>query len=223
MTTVGTVCYEVSEGVAIVTIDNPPKRNAISTAMWRQLATVAATLAEPGSRARVVVLRGAGEAAFSAGADLDEMPTTEVGRSESTEIRDAITAAEDAWERCPVPTIAMIHGACIGGGLLLSLACDVRVAAESATFRIPVVQLGLPLRRSAGRRLVGLIGSSHARYILYSGRTFHAREALAHGLVSDVLSDDELTAHVIELAGAVARSPQHALGETRSATAGGMK
>lgn len=127
--------------IATVTIDNQARLNAMTAAMWEALPAILRRLGEDDT-VRVIVLRGAGTRAFSAGADISEFDTARSGGAAAD--YDALNhAAFNALTRCEKPTIAMIHGICFGGGLGLAMACDLRLAADTSSFSIPAVRLGL--------------------------------------------------------------------------------
>jgi enoyl-CoA hydratase/carnithine racemase len=168
--------------VAHVVVNRPAKRNALTAAIWRAIPGMMLTLAEdPG--VRLVVLRGAGTIAFSAGADIGEFAVVysdaESARAYNAEVR----AAQLAVERLPKPTLALVFGACVGGGCGLALACDLRFAAEDARFGITPSKLGTAYSVPDTRRLVALVGPSRAKDILFSGRLLDAPEAAAIGMV----------------------------------------
>lgn len=152
---------------------------------------------------RVVVLRGAGEEAFGAGSDISEFPTRRFGPA-----AEAYDAAEhDAWDalaRIPVPVIAAIHGACMGGGVAMALHCDVRIAADDASFSVPPAKLGLSYPPEPLARLVELVGPAQAKLLLYSAKVIDAETALRLGLVQDVVPKQDLDAHVEALAARIA-------------------
>jgi enoyl-CoA hydratase len=177
-------------GVATITIDNVARMNAMSAAMWGALPGLI-DQAESNPAVRVVMLRGAGTRAFSAGADISEFDTQRSGDAVHT--YDKLNHnAFDALTNCAKPTIAMIHGFCLGGGLGLALACDLRVADEASTFAIPAA-------------ILRAVSPATAKLILFTGRRFNAAEALARGLVTSLARTDDLfvAAHVLasEIAG----------------------
>ncbi len=174
--------------VARVTLDNPAKLNILSADAAAQLAADMRAL-EHDSRIRAVVLAGAGPKAFAGGADLEALgslnPATArvfIGR-----IHDACAAMRE----CPVPVIARIHGWCLGAGLELAAACDLRIAADDAKFGMPEVRLGIPSVVEAAL-LPRLIGAGRARWLVMTGEHIGAAEALAWGLVEKVCSPGEL-------------------------------
>ncbi len=180
-----------SGGVATITLNRPDQRNAVSFDGWLALRRIAGEI-ERDPDVRVVVLTGAGEQAFSAGADIKDF---ELHRRDSKSARAyaaAFDGAMDAVEALSKPTISMIRGFCVGGGCELSTATDIRVAAEGSRFGIPVARLGILVGYREMRRLVNLVGPGNASYILLSARLLDASEALSIGLVNRVLPSGEL-------------------------------
>ncbi|QGY05356.1 enoyl-CoA hydratase [Methylobacterium mesophilicum SR1.6/6] len=174
---------------------NVAKHNAMTFEMWRGVPEVIAGLAED-PEIRILALKGAGEKAFVSGADISEFET----RRGSSEAQMAYNAAADAAtaiiQTCPKPTLAMVRGYCIGGGLALALACDLRFAAEGTRFAIPAARLGLGYRYAGMRRLVDVVGPSRAKDIFYSARQFDTAEALSMGLINRIVPKDALEEEV---------------------------
>lgn len=194
---------DIHPPVARVTLDRPDKRNALSSAEWRGLRTVAARIAADPTL-RVVLLQGAGEAAFSAGADIAEMHRNLADPERMKSMQQAVLDAQADWERLPMPTIAVIRGACTGGGCGLALACDLRIAAPDAFFAIPPAKLGIAYSLADTKRLYDLVGPSRAKEILYTGRRLGAEEALRIGLINEIVSADALAARADSLAREIA-------------------
>jgi enoyl-CoA hydratase len=178
--------------VARVTLDNPAKLNCLSREALGQFAADMRAL-EHDPRIRAVVVTGAGEKAFTGGADLDALgglnPLT--ARVFIGQIHEACAAVRD----CPVPVIARINGWCLGGGLELAAACDLRIAADTAGFGMPEVRLGIPSVVEAAL-LPRLIGAGRARWLVMTGETIGAAEALAWGLVEKICRPEELDGQV---------------------------
>lgn len=191
-----------TDGVATITIDNATRMNAMTAAMWEALPSAIAHIqAKP--EVRVVVLRGAGTRAFSAGADISEFDTARAGSA--VQAYDELNHnAFDALANCTKPTIAMIHGFCLGGGLGLALACDLRVADQAATFAIPAAKLGIGYNPRWIAQMLQVVSPAVAKEILFTGRRFKADEALARGLVSQVVPADKLDDAVGALAHEIA-------------------
>ena len=194
---------ELSPPVARVTLDRPDKRNALSSAEWLGLRELAARIAADPA-IRVVLLRGAGGVAFSAGADIGEMQRNLADPQRMRVMQQAVLDAQADWEAIPVPTLAVIRGACTGGGCGLALACDLRLASPDAFFAIPPAKLGLAYSLADTKRLQDLVGPSRAKEILYTGRRIGAEEALAIGLVNEVVAADALDARADALAREIA-------------------
>ena len=193
------VLVERQDGVATVTFNRPDQRNAISYDNWRQLNCIADEL-ERDDDVKVVVLTGTGEKAFSAGADIKDF---ELYRNDSESAKSyaaAFDGAMDAVEALSKPTISMIKGFCVGGGCELTMATDIRVAADNSRFAIPVARLGILVGYREMRRLVNLVGPGNASYILLSARLLDTDEALRVGLVDRVLPLDEIQEYTYKLA-----------------------
>ena len=180
--------------VATVALSNPGKRNALTVAMWRELAAAMARLSDDDTL-RCVVLRGAGSTAFAAGADIAEFAaarnTAEQGKVYH---RELVYGALRAVGECRHPTVAMIHGACAGGGLELACQCDLRIAGHSARFGVPINRLGFAIAWDELAALLPLIGRAAALEILVEGRMWGAEEAQAKGLLTRLVPDAELAA-----------------------------
>ena len=183
--------------------NNPERRNAMSVDMWRGVAPVLAAF-EADPDIRVVVLTGAGEAAFVSGADISPVETERASPAAQTNYGDVTGEAHAALARLAKPSIAMIRGFCIGGGLALALSCDLRVAAEDAQFGIPAARLGLGYGYAGLAALTAVVGPAYAKEIMFTARRFDAKEALRMGLVNQVVPADQLEAVVRERAGQIA-------------------
>lgn len=194
---------EIAAPLAWVTLNRPEKRNAVTAAMWAALPGLAAQVAADPA-VRVALVRGAGADAFSAGADIVEMTRTVSDPERMRAMQQAVLDGQLAWARLAIPTIAMVRGACTGGGCGLALACDLRVAGDDAFFAIPPARLGLVYALDDTRRLVDLVGPARAKEILFTGRRIGAREALDLGLVNEVVPAAELESRVRELAATIA-------------------
>lgn len=195
--------YGVDEaGIATIEISNPARMNAMTADMWGALPGLIAQ-AEADAAARVIVLRGAGTRAFCAGADISEFDTQRSGDAVHT--YDVLNHnAFDALTNCTKPTIAMIHGFCLGGGLGLALACDLRVGDEASTFAIPAAKLGIGYNPRWISPILRAVSPATAKLILYTGRRFTASEALAMGLVTSLARTDDLFVVVRGLASEIA-------------------
>jgi enoyl-CoA hydratase len=185
--------------LARVILNRPERRNAINMAMWTQLSGLARELdADP--QVRAVIFRGAGQAAFSAGADIAEFETQRSNPAQARAYAEAFDGALDAIAAIGKPTLSVIRGFCVGGGLELATATDLRVAADDARFGVPIAQLGLLVGYKEMRRLVGLVGPGVAMNLLLTARLIDSTEALRAGLVTEVVAPQDLERVVNELA-----------------------
>ena len=160
-------------GVTTITFNRPDQRNAIGFEGWTQLQRILADV-EKDDEARVVVLTGAGDKAFSAGADIKDFDLYRSDSKGSRKYSAAFDGALDALEALSKPTICLIKGYCVGGGCELTMAADIRIAADNSRFGIPVARLGLLVGYREMRRLVNLVGTGNTTYILLSGRMLGA-------------------------------------------------
>jgi enoyl-CoA hydratase len=183
------ILVERDGAIATVSLSNPGKLNAITAAMWRELARVMSALSAEDAL-RCVVLRGAGSEAFAAGADIAEFATERANAEQGRRYhRELVSGALEAVGACRHPTVAMIHGACAGGGLEISCMCDLRIAGESARLGVPINRLGFPIAYDELAALLPLTGRAVALEILVEGRLWDAGEALAKGLLTRVVPD----------------------------------
>jgi enoyl-CoA hydratase/carnithine racemase len=186
-----------------ITFNNPARHNAVSLAMWEALYEIVTDYAADDA-IRVIVLQGAGEKAFVSGADISEF---EEKRSsvETTRIYNQTSQrASLALKEVNKPTIAMIRGYCVGGGVSTAISCDLRIAGEGSRFAVPAAKLGLGYDFEGVRKLVDLVGPAFAREIFYTARQFSAEEALAMGLVNRVVPADGLESYVRDYAATIA-------------------
>lgn len=197
-----TIDLRLDGPVARLTLDRPGVLNALSVDLLEELVEVCGWLAER-DEVRVVVVSGAGRT-FSAGADLSTWERLLADDGAARRAADAGHRAASAIESLPQVTIAAIHGRCVGGGVVLALACDLRFAADRARFSIPEVDIGIPLAWGGVPRLLREVGPAVARDLILTCRTFPADEALAVGLVSRVLPADDLDGEVTDVATAIA-------------------
>ncbi len=178
-------------GVVWVTLNRPKARNALSRAVCRELGELAWSLGEDRD-VRAVVVTGAGDRAFCAGADLAERKG--VSADEAAPYLDAISGAVSAWAALPKPTIAAMNGSALGGGLELALGCDFRLAVRGASFGLTEVRLGIMPGAGGTQRLPRLIGVARAKELILLGRRVSAERAYEIGLVGDLCEPDELAA-----------------------------
>jgi len=184
----------IDGAIGWMTFNQPEKRNAVSADMWAAIpAIMDAFEADP--NVRVIVLQGAGEKAFVAGADISQFNEQ---RATSEQVAAYEATSDEASRRIavsPKPTIAMIRGFCIGGGVGIAICCDMRIAGEGGKFGIPATRLGLGYGPSGVKKLMDLVGPSHVKEIFFTARHFSAAEAMGMGLVNRVVPDGELEAY----------------------------
>lgn len=189
-------------GVVRVTIERPARKNAMTQAMWREMATIFTALAVDSS-ARAVILAGAG-GDFCAGADIGEFETVR-GNAQSARFYEAANSdAFAAIRNCPVPTIAAIGGICFGGGFGVAAACDIRIASQDAMFSVPAAKLGLAYPVDAMADIVHAVGPQIAKYMTYSAARLDAQAALAAGFLIETVEKDGLYRRADELAATIA-------------------
>lgn len=189
--------------VGWMTFNNPERHNAVSLDMWLAAERILTGFAQDPD-VRVVVVTGAGGKAFVSGADISKFES-ERGSAEAVANYGAVTDRVYALlHDLPKPTIAMIRGYCIGGGMALSVCCDLRICEDVSKFAVPAAKLGLGYGLAGVIRLVDVVGPSFAKEIFYSARQFTAAEALAMGLVNRVLPPGELEAYVKTYADTIA-------------------
>src|SRR5256885_7980872 len=183
--------------IATVVFNRPALRNAISLAMWTEIARVTEGLGKD-EAVRAIVYRGAGTVAFASGADISEFKEQRKDTESALHYNAQTGAAYRIIRECPKPTVAMVFGFCMGGAMAVAMACDLRFAAEGAKFGIPAARLSIIYGVDAVGQLVDLVGPAYAKDILYSARTVGDREALAMGLIQRLLPPDELEAHAYD-------------------------
>jgi enoyl-CoA hydratase len=181
------VGLHIAANIAVITVRRPSKMNAINAKMWADL-TETVQKASRDERVRALVFRGEGDS-FSTGSDLKEL-----GRSSLPQVEDIFHRMEECAatvEESPLPSITCIRGYALGTGLLLALACDLRIADKSATLGMPIARLGITLTEPFVKRLVSLIGPARMKDLVYTGRLIDASEALRWGLVDRLVDEDQ--------------------------------
>jgi enoyl-CoA hydratase len=190
-------------GIGWIIFNNPAKRNAMSMDMYLAMREALEDYAQDPA-VRVVILKGAGDKAFVSGADISEFKEKRA-TAESTEIYNAASErAAKALRECPKPTIAMIRGFCMGGGMGTAVNCDIRIAADDSRFGVPAAKLGVGYRYERLKQLEALVGPSFTMEIFYTGRQFTAHEALTMGLINRLLPVAELENYVHGYANTIA-------------------
>ena len=182
--------------------NNPARHNAVSIDMWKAVPEIMTEFAND-DQIRVVVLSGSGGRAFISGADISEFAEKRSSREHVVEYDRIAGLANAAIIDFQKPTIAMIQGYCVGGGLGVALCCDLRLAAETSSFAVPAAKLGLGYAYDGIKRLVDIVGPSFAKEIFYTARQFNATEALQMGLVNRVVPAADIEAYVRDYAGTI--------------------
>jgi enoyl-CoA hydratase/carnithine racemase len=175
--------------------NNPARRNAISTDMWQAIPGVLEAF-DQDPEVRVVVYTGAGDKAFVSGADISQFNSERASREANDLYSARSAAATRAMEKLQKPSIAMIRGYCMGGGMVVALTCDLRISADDGRFGIPAARLGLGYNFEGVQRLVEVVGPSHAAEILFTARQLDSNEALRISLVNKVVPASELEPEV---------------------------
>ena len=186
-----TILVERDGPIATVVLNNPERLNALNRAMWESLGNAMRRLSAD-DEIRCIVVRGAGDKAFAAGADIAEFARERANAKQAKPYGNLIHETMQAVARCRHPTVAMIKGACVGGGLEIAAMCDLRVCGQSSRFGIPVNKLGLTMAYGELMGLLALVGRAVALEILLEGRVFDADEAYRKGLVNRVVPDDKV-------------------------------
>jgi enoyl-CoA hydratase/carnithine racemase len=177
-----------------IIFNQPDKRNAVSQEMWERMPDHVHDLAQDDA-IRVVVLRGAGDQAFVAGADISQFKERRRNMADEAEYSRISARGQDALASLEKPLLAMIHGYCVGGGVGIAIACDIRIAADDARFGIPAARLGLGYHYRGMEKLMRLVGPSCTKEIFFTARTdWTAQDALRMGLVNQVVPKAELEA-----------------------------
>jgi enoyl-CoA hydratase/carnithine racemase len=189
--------------VATVTLNRPEKLNAMTKFMWQRLGEVMRELSAEDD-VRCVVVRGAGGKAFSPGNDISEFETYRSNAKQAKDYGGLLHTALGGLKDCRHPTVAMIEGICVGGGLEIAALCDIRICGESSRFGVPIKRLGLVMAYPEIGPLADLIGAAATLEILLEGRVFGAAEAKDKGLVNRVVADDEVEETAYESARLIA-------------------
>lgn len=201
--------------IAKIVVNRPQQRNAFKTLMWSELEEIIKKI-ESDPEIMVVVITGAGEKSFVAGADISEM-TENFPPVKDAKVINPVSSAMGVVENVEKVVIAMINGYAIGGGCEIAIACDLRIAADSAQIGITSAKIGICLGFESIKRLVGLVGPPKAKDILYTGRLLSAQEALAIGLVDYVVPKKELESFTMEYAkGIIQNAPLSVLGAKKT-------
>lgn len=190
-------------GIGWMIFNNPARHNAVGLEMWEAMPVILADY-EADPSIRVIVLAGAGEKAFISGADISQFEDQRASMAAVKHYDEVAGRANEALVGATKPTIAMIRGYCIGGGLGVALDCDLRIASDDSRFAVPAARLGLGYAYPGVKRLVDVVGPSFAKEIFYTARQFSAAEAQAMGLVNRAVPRDELESYVRSYAETIA-------------------
>ncbi len=182
---------ETDGAIGWMTFNKPARRNAVSLDMWEAMPTILDRF-EQDPAIRVIVLKGAGDQAFVSGADISQFEKARSSPETNAHYDNVSGEASRRLITCTKPTIAMINGFCIGGGLAIAIGCDMRIAAENARFGIPAGRLGLGYAAPGVRKLMELVGPSFTKEIFFTARHFSAAEAREMGLVNRLVANDVL-------------------------------
>ncbi len=185
----GRIHTESADGVFHIRISNAARVNAMSLAMWEELARVAAA-ADDDPDVRVIVLSGEGRKAFASGADISEFAARRNDPEQQARFGAALRAAQHALSESRHPTVAVIRGVCMGGGMALAVACDLRYCTRRARFRMPAGQLGVGYDPDGIKRFVDIVGASRTADLFLTARTFDGHEAARIGLVHEAFDDE---------------------------------
>jgi enoyl-CoA hydratase/carnithine racemase len=189
-----------------IVFNQPEKRNAVSLEMWERMPEYVRELADDDA-IRVVILRGAGDQAFVAGADISQFKERRRNMADQEEYGRISAQGQEALATLAKPLLAMIHGYCVGGGVGIALTCDIRIAADDARFGVPAARLGLGYHYRGMEKLMQLVGPAYTKEIFFTARTdFSAQDALRMGLVNRVVPKAELEAVTREYAQTIARN-----------------
>ena len=186
-----------------IVYNNPERRNALSRDMWEAIPALLAAF-EALEETKLLILTGAGGKAFISGADISEFENLREGAAPEDDARRVRGQSGADIADCRLPTIAMISGACVGGGLATALNCDIRIAAEGSRFGIPAAKLGIGYPPEGVSKLVSLIGPAHTKAVLFTAELYSADAALSMGLVNEVVPADDLLSRVKDIASKIA-------------------
>ncbi len=199
------VIAEKDDQIGWLTFNQPERRNALSVEMWQAIPAVIHEF-EADPQIRIIVLKGAGNKAFVAGADISEFEKMRSSQENIEFYEQQTQAASESLSTALKPTIVMVRGFCVGGGLGIAIDCDMRIASEDSQFAVPAAKLGVGYKYGGLKTLVDLVGPSFAKEIFYTGRLFSASEALTMGLVNRVVPNDELENYVRDYCKTIARN-----------------
>ena len=195
----------VEEGVGYITFNNPEKHNAVSIEMWDALEKILDEF-RSSKDIRVIVLNGAGGKSFVSGADISKFDKERSSKEAVLSYNKRTQKVYELLETFPKPTIAMINGYCIGGGLNLAVCCDIRICSEKSKFAMPAAKLSLGYPFSSIKRLFDVMGPGMAKHFMFTAEKISASEALACGLVQKLVSEENIETYVRDYALTISRN-----------------
>jgi enoyl-CoA hydratase len=213
---------EKEGAIGWITFNNPARHNAVSMSMWQALYEIVNDY-EKDEAIRVIVVKGTGDRAFVSGADISEFEEKRSSPETTRAYNETSQRASKALMYVGKPTIAMIRGYCIGGGVSTAMSCDIRIAAEGSTFAVPAAKLGLGYEYDGIRKLMDVVGPSFAKEIFFTARQFSAQEALAMGLINRLLPADGLESYVRDYATTIAANAPLTVGSIKTIVAEALK
>jgi enoyl-CoA hydratase/carnithine racemase len=208
------VYLEASGGIATIVLNRPHKRNALTFGMWQRLPELLAEF-ETDPESKVLILRGAESKAFSAGADISEFETLRATPKDNEKYNAVADRAQETLATLTKPTIALVQGACVGGGCGLAVSCDLRLCGSSAMLAITPAKLGIVYPVSLTKRLVDLVGPARTKAMLFIGAPLTAQQAYDIGLVDQVHDPDVVEAEAVALAETIASRAPYSIRATK--------
>jgi enoyl-CoA hydratase len=205
-----------------ITFNNPARHNAVSMAMWQALYEIVSDFGQDAA-IHVIVVKGAGEKAFVSGADISEFEEKRSSPETTRVYNETAQKASKALKDVNKPTIAMIRGYCVGGGVSTAMACDLRIAAEGSSFAVPAARLGLGYEYEGVCKLMDVVGPSFAKEIFFTARQFSAQEALAMGLINRMLPAEQLEPYVRDYAAMIAANAPLTVSSIKTIVAEALK
>lgn len=199
----GKMIAEKDGAIGWIIFNNPARHNAVSLEMFQAVPGIIADY-ESDDAIRVIVVRGAGDKSFISGADISQFEKVRASSTDTSFYDKTTEAASNSLYHTEMPTVAMINGFCIGGGVSIAMSCDLRIASDASRFAVPAAKLGVGYRAHGIRKLMGAVSPAFVKEIFYTARQFSAEEALAMGWVNRVLPGAQLEAFVREYAGTIA-------------------
>ena len=209
-------------GVGYVIFNNPERHNAVSMEMWAKTRDILDQFRDDPD-VRAVVLTGAGGKAFASGADISKFEAERASQAAVERYNAAVERMYAAIYDLPKPTIAMIRGYCIGGGLGIAMSCDIRVGSEGSRFALPAAKLGLGYHYAGLKRFIDVLGPTVTKEIFYTARQYGAAEALRMGMINHVLPDAEVEPFVMDMAETIATNAPLTIRSVKMITQEAMK